>query len=256
MKRTVLIIVLVVVTTLCMVIGCGIHIFGWGGYKGFFSGIGYGKAEEFRDRNIASFSSINVDLNISELTIKPGVGYELYYNCSKKLVPKYEIMDDILYLEQKKVNVLGPHIGSPKTEIVITVPKDLYLKSLNVESAVGDVEISNINADSAEIDTNVGELDIVSCGFNTLEIDADVGDVTVKECIFKRMGIETNVGEVKVKELSDINDYDVTVDTDIGEISVNGKDYKRSYHSTASTGDAKGEIVITSNVGDVTLDEK
>ena len=62
--------------------------------------------------------------------------------------------------------------------------------------------------------------------------------------------IDNNVGEVSVYTDANLDDYDISLSTDVGEVTVNGRSYKRNFNQN---GNGKGKIKIDTNVGEINL---
>lgn len=251
MKKAVFLTILSVITVICVVVGCGIHIMGWWG--GTFLSAGGRVSHE--DSDIPAFTGISVDIEVGNLTVKPSRGYRISYECSKRLIPEYRVEDGVLIITSKAHKKWFWNFwpfGNTKSEITVTVPEDVYLDLFSVTADVGDVNIEDMKAQELTVETNVGDLDINGGTYNSININADVGDVDVRDSVFDRMEIYADVGDVDVTGVGDMEDYGIRMSTDIGDISVNGEKKRGEY---VKEGNTDKKIVIETDVGDSNLKE-
>lgn len=234
MKKNILIIVLGVITVACIIYGSYRNLFKgrikWFDNDGNFvissdeTDKDFGKASFSEELN--NFSKIKVDVVVAAVEIKEGSSFriEATYN-RENLKPGFEIKGDTLEVFQEKRR---SRVGDNGCRVIITVPAGTYLDSVNITSNVGDIEIGDIKGKKLIGEVNVGE------------ISADKID-------FEEIEFETNVGEISVR-LADgnIDDYDITLSADVGEVSVAGRTYKKSY---SSRGKGNRRIRIDANVG-------
>lgn len=251
MKKTVYLTILSVITVICVIIGCGIHIMGW--WNGAF--LSMGARVSHTDSDIPAFTGISVDIEVGDLTVRPSDGYRISYDCSKRLIPEYSVKDGVLIITSKAHKNWFWNFwqfGKLKSTINITVPEDVYMELFSVKADVGDVNIEGMKAEGLTIEMNVGDLDVKGCTFKSININADVGDVDVRDAVFDKMEIYSDVGDVDVTGVGDLEDYEVRISTDIGDISVNGEKKKGEY---VKEGNTDKKIIIETDVGDSNLRE-
>lgn len=249
MKKTIFFIILGVLTVGCIIFGSVYHVSG--GFRnlkrmGFFVSDDWdddgtynwhfgisGDDEESNgsiDQKLESFKSISIDSSIMEIRIEEGDNFNIRGSWNKDwLRPEVEVKNGTLDIRQK----LKRHYnnGSNKCRITISVPAGTVLKDINIQSNVGEIQFRKINAGDIDIDLNVGEIDLNDVSFDSVIIN-------------------NNVGEVSVDSTVKLDDYDISLSTDVGVVEVNGRSYKRSYNQH---GNGKKKVRINTNVGEVTL---
>lgn len=251
MKKTVYLVILSIITVICVFVGCAIHIMGW--FKGTFMYGLSGVKISHADMDLESFSGISVDVEVGDLTVMPTDGYGISYDCSERLVPEYRVEDGVLFVKSKANRKWWSNFwffGKQKSTIVVTVPNDVYMEMISIKADVGDVNIENLRAEDLTVVMNVGDLDILRGEFKNTNINTDVGDVDVENTVFDNMEIYSDVGDVDVMVDGDLEDYDIKMSTDIGDISVNRDKKKKEY---ISEGKADKKIIIETHVGDSSL---
>ncbi len=254
MKRTVLIICLVVATLICVIVGTYIHLGpavkgsrnlgrkiansvtrsirneiydndddDWDDDDEFF-------AEMEIDNDIPSFTKVSARGQIMAITVERGQDYHISakYN-HKKLCPEYSIQDGCLKISQSKAH--GKFGGNNKCKLEITVPYGVTLDSLDIKVDVGAIELSGFDIKSGDIDTDVGAIAISQVEFDELDISSDVGAVAIEL-------------------ISPAEEYTISASSSVGAISVDGKNAKRRYSSKGSTGKT---LRIHTDVGGVEI---
>lgn len=253
MKKNVYLIILTVVTVLCVIIGSCYHIVGWGvsflSHLPFVSSSERESAGQVIDKNgvdLDAFDTIEVDTDVAELNLISGDTYSISISASKKLVPEYEVSDGTLTI--KHTTHVHNLIGTKKCKITVTVPE--ALDTIDISSAVGDVTLTDIEANEVTLSADVGDLNINSCNFQSVAIDANVGDTDLQNIVFTDMEITSDVGEVDIST-GDLNGYEIDLETDIGEVDVNNRNYRKNYYADGS---GTGRLSVSNSTGDIDLD--
>ena len=178
-----------------------------------------------------SFSEIEVDAAVMELVIEEGSAFKVEgpYN-REYLKPEITVNNGVLKVFQKgKKRTVNA--GSHKCRVVITIPSGTSLNAVYVNSNVGDVKVREIEAKSINIEVDVGEIDVRRAAFETIEC-------------------ETNVGEITIDPQDAFDDYDISASTDVGEVRIDGRSYKRSYNQRTNS---SKKITAKANVGQINI---
>ena len=125
--KNIYLIVLTIVTIVCIVI-C---ILNWtSGFSGWFrSEEDYEDAGSMTIVDTEAFDSMDLDIDVGDLEIVAGDSYQIQYNYPKKSEPKVEVENGKLIITQKQK--IKRHYYQ-EHKIIITVPKDLEMKSLDL----------------------------------------------------------------------------------------------------------------------------
>jgi hypothetical protein len=78
----------------------------------------------------------------------------------------------------------------------------------------------------------------------------NVGEIDVRNIDFEDIRCNNNVGEISINPVADIDEYDISASTDVGEVRVDGHNYKKSYNSR---GNGKRKIKLDNNVGEINI---
>lgn len=233
MKKTIFYMVLAVVTLSCIFYGITKNL---GDIRLALHGeneAGQGASERkfYINEEFAAFSGIEVNAAVMELVIEEGEAFKVEgpYN-RDYLKPELSLNNGVLKVIQKgKKRTLNA--GSHRCRVVITIPRGHALDSVYINSNVGDVKIRELEAKTIGINVNVGEIDVRRVDFESIDC-------------------ETNVGEISINPLDGLDDYEITASTDVGEVNVDGRSYKRSYNQR---GNGSKKIKVEANVGEINL---
>ena len=78
----------------------------------------------------------------------------------------------------------------------------------------------------------------------------NVGEIDVRNVVFNELRSNNNVGEISINPVSNLDDYDISASTDVGEVRIDGRNYKKSYNSH---GNGRKKIRIDTNVGEINI---
>lgn len=268
--KVVYLITIGVIATACVILGMVIHM------KGVVKDIKFGPkwhislegsdsdngsySHEADSTVTGEFSAIDVDIDLGKVDIKSGNEFKVEFDYDGIKAPEVFVENKVLHIEQKG-NADISLISIPKKgQITVTVPSGTKLESIEVDAALGEITITNVDASNIDIDADLGNVDIrtgsgeqlvvdAAMGdikinadhYNTYRINDDMGDITVNgsgEFIevddsmgeigifgaFSQIRAEASMGDVEV-ENSNANDSDVDISTSMGDVKYNGKKY-------------------------------
>lgn len=183
------------------------------------------------NQSLDKFSAIKIDAAVMEIRIEEGDKFFLDTTFTREWMrPRISVENGTLEVRQGRQKN-GFNGGRNNCRLVITVPSGSKFSDVDIDSNVGDIKLRNIIAENIDIQTNVGEVSVRDVNFDKIEVDS-------------------NVGEVYIAPLSNIDEYTISASTDVGEVRVDGKKYKRSYNSKGSTGK---RIKVSTNVGEINI---
>ena len=243
MKKTVLLIALGIITIFCICYGTYKHL---GGFGRMFKdgGINISFDDEEVDNNevhggknsydekLESFSSIKIDAAVMGITIEQGDDFRIESSFNRESMrPKFSVNGNKLVVSQGARKQHGINMGSQNCRLVITIPSGTSLSSIDIDSNVGDVRLRELEAEEIDIDLNVGEID-------------------VRNVVFNELRSNNNVGEISINPVSSLDEYDISASTDVGEVRIDGRNYKKSYNSR---GNGHKKINVNTNVGEINI---
>ncbi len=242
MKKTVLLIVLGVITIFCICYGTYKHLKGFDaifkdGINISFDDDEYDNDEKNDgkysiDEKLEKFSSIRLNAAVMGITIEQGDEFRIESSFNKEILrPVFSINGNQLVVTQGRRKQQGINMGSQNCRTVITIPSGTSLSSIDIDSNVGNVRLREIDAEDIDVNLNVGEID-------------------VRNVDFTEINCNTNVGEISINPVSKLNEYDINASTDVGEIRINGRNYKKRYNSS---GNSHKKIKANTNVGEINV---
>ena len=243
MKKTLLLIVLGLITVFCICFGTYRYL---GGFKSIFKdgeiNISFDdddKEDEVSDASgkysidekLEKFSAIKIDTAVMGITIEEGKDFKIESSYNKEyLKPQFSISGGKLNITQAR-RKNGIKAGSQNCRVIITIPSGSSLSSIDINSNVGDVKLRELKAENIGIDLNVGEIDIRNVDFSDIDCN-------------------NNVGEITINPIDSLDEYDISISTDVGDVRVDGRSYKRSYNSR---GNGHKKIKANTNVGEINV---
>lgn len=250
MKKTVLLIILGAITVFCIIIGTirnvgkgfnffnnpVIHLgdddpevnFKWEWHS---DNDGNKENNYSISQSLDKFSAIRIDGSIMEIRVEEGDRFYFDSTFTRDwLRPKISVENETLVVKQGRQKI-GFKGGNNNCRVVITVPSGTKFSDIVIDSNVGDIKLRNLFTERIDIQTNVGE-------------------VSVRDVSFDKLEVNSNVGEISIAPVYSIDEYSISASTDVGEVRVDGKKYKRNYNSSGSTGK---RIKLSANVGEVNI---
>lgn len=250
MKKTVLLIILGAITVFCIIIGTirnvgkgfslfnnpVIHLgdddpevnFKWEWHS---DNDGNKESNFSINQSLDKFSAIRIDGSVMEIRVEEGDKFYFDSTFTRDwLRPKVSVENDTLVIKQGRQKN-GFKGGNNNCRVVITVPSGTKFSDIVIDSNVGDIRLRSLTAENIDIQTNVGEVSVRDVSFDKLEVDS-------------------NVGEISMDPVNKLDEYSISASTDVGEVRVDGKKYKRNYNSNGST---SKRIKLSTNVGEINI---
>ncbi|MBR3270036.1 DUF4097 family beta strand repeat protein [Candidatus Saccharibacteria bacterium] len=158
---------------------------------------------------------LEIALSISNLEVKKGDKLSVDTKNEKVEV----VQDDHNLIITEK----GRHIFERfnDREVIVYIPEDMEFSKVGISGGVGSIYVENLRTKDLEMALGIGETKIES-----LEVE--------------NANISTGIGEVSVGLKSKAEDYTISTEKGIGEITLNGKSIPD--HSTRGEGSKKVEI--------------
>lgn len=235
MKRSVIIIILGVITVGCILYGSYKHIYKenmkWSFKDGHLEVNVDSDENDFSEEGhyaetLPEFSKIKIDTSVAAVDFKEGTSFRIESTYGREyLKPEFEVRGNTLEVSQHKRK---SNFGGHSCKLHITVPAGTSLDSINIKSNVGDIAFDKISGKEVSAEINVGE-------------------IYARDIDFEDIGFETNVGEISVYVAGgNLDDYDITLAADVGEVTVGGNSFKKSY---SGKGKGNRKLSAETNVG-------
>lgn len=213
-------------------------------------------------QNNENVISLDIDIKFSNLTIKNGDKFLVESN-NKNI--KYKYNNSSLEVEEIKYNLFN---NSDVGEVIITIPSNIRLDSVDIDNGAGSLNIENINAnkfnldlgagvtiidniivDSADIDSGAGKFIIKFGKINNLDFDMGAGTAEITSIITGNNQINSGVGNLKLNLIDDIENYKIKINKGIGKVEIDNKEV--SDNEIVGTG--LNFINISGGIGTITV---
>ena len=188
-------------------------------------------------QNNENVISLDIDIKFSNLTIKNGDKFLVESN-NKNI--KYKYNNSSLEVEEIKYNLFN---NSDVGEVIITIPSNIRLDSVDIDNGAGSLNIENINAnkfnldlgagitvidniivDSADIDSGAGKFIIKFGKINNLDFDMGAGTAEITSIITGNNQINSGVGNLKINLIDNIENYKIKINKGIGKVEIDNKE--------------------------------
>lgn len=213
-------------------------------------------------QNNENVISLDIDIKFSNLTIKNGDKFLVESN-NKNI--KYKYNNSSLEVEEIKYNLFN---NSDVGEVIITIPSNIRLDSVDIDNGAGRLNIENINAnkfnldlgagvtiidniivDSADIDSGAGKFIIKFGKINNLDFDMGAGTAEITSIITGNNQINSGVGNLKLNLIDNIENYKIKINKSIGKVEIDNKEV--SDNEIVGTG--LNFINISGGIGTITV---
>ncbi len=240
MKKNIYLLIITLITIGCIIVGGIIHL-----GNGQLFGLNLGDTIE-SEETLSAFDSLHITGDVMGVSIVRGDDYEIKYEGTENLMPKYEITDGELAVVQKGKKT---GFGNFKCSVTITIPEDASLQSFYADIDVGDINVTDMEIVTLTGESDVGDLNFTKITSQDVTITCDTGDIELSDCTFENLDINADVGNVDVKSAKDLSDYSFELSCDVGKVTINGDKESKNYESEGS----EGSVTISADVGDVDI---
>ena len=224
---------------------------------------------------------IDSDVTLEENTSSKNIEIE-YYTALERKVNIEHTGNKLSIRENKNIVGINFNIFSEKRKLIIKIPKssnidinsenkigdfiikDLDIKSLMINSKIGDVYLTNISASDADIKLATGNLNIdnlnsknnslkinVATGnvklnnindLKDISIDNKTGDTDLSSSTIKDINITNKLGNIKVSNLPSESSDNINLKTNTGNITLSNLTANNSITLKSIAGDIIAEI--------------
>lgn len=231
---------------------------------------------------LEEFDDFTYDFGDYEFSMVQGDEYKLEYTVYEDRVPEITQTGNKLIINEPHVNGIFWSVGvvNVPNVVILTVPKDDKIYTVNGDTASGMVSFENINI-KGNIKISSGDMSISGSKSNEdLAVNMSSGDAELRECDFDRLSIDIKSGGIAVvdcnakdtdyKASSGSADFtEVTTDSLVCKISSGSFDGRQvitdSFDAELTSGNIEMDIVgaakdykldLSKTTGDIVIDGK
>ena len=245
---------LVIVTVASIIFGSLYHIGGY--FRGVFRGGNTAVDEVFwvsDAQGDAAIRRIEIEGHFGDIQVQRGESTQARFRGRERNRYKAEVRGDTLFLTQStggaKIRVGLGDLKSESATLTLTLAEDAAPVFLAASTEMGEVRLREAGVDGCELRTQMGDVVAENCELGRAELDTDMGDVKVTDAAFTELDAYTDLGSVRIDIKQDISGFEITLETDLGSVEVNGDSLGGSF-SQKGTG---GKLHAATDLGDVEL---
>ena len=176
-----------------------------------------------------AITDLLLNTEMIDVNLTAGDAFRVEYNGAERLKPVVTENDSTLEISQKNVKKGLFDARNINCRLNITVPSDLLLNSLTVNTNVGDLDLSGFQCANTEIVSDVDDLTVKNADLGTASIIIKTGDSDIINCRFDSLVISQDVGDIEVDTAGAFTDYTLDLKTKMGEVEVGDSDCGRSF---------------------------
>lgn len=222
----------------------------------------------YKEYDASGLKSIVIDCSAGQLTICSGDKFEvLVSDIFKNFSCEYEENTLTIKNTYNKTIDISTYSDS---KITVTVPKNITLESLLLETGACTLSISDISAkkfnlntgagsgtvtgltsDSVRIETGAGSMKFTQSALNDMSLQCGIGTFIITDSTLSgNSKIKCGIGDFTLNLNGNSEDYEVSISSSLGHTTFNGKSY--SGNSTINKG-AANVIEVEGGIGNVSI---
>ena len=166
---------------------------------------------------------IDSDVTLEENTSSKNIEIEYYTALERKV--RIEHTENKLSIRENK-NIVGINfnIFSEKRKLIIKIPKSSNI-DINSENKIGDFIIKDLDIKSLMINSKIGDVYLTNTSTSDTEIKLATGNLKIDNLKSKNSSLKINVatGNIKLNNINDLKDISVdnkTGDTDLSSSTI------------------------------------
>ena len=188
------------------------------------------------------FYAIDADISLGNIAVTSGEDFTLFIQQGGDLGGyslEWEIQGDTLKIRDSDKDTsyniglteMGNVLGDKAMDVVITVPHDTVLHTVNVKTKKGNVFLSELDVEvKASAESEMGDIECYDVQTpNKLKLETEMGDITasISQVDYDSMDmeVETEWGDVEVNMSFPARLCSYKLETELGAVSVNGNSY-------------------------------
>ncbi len=194
---------------------------------------------ESADITLDSFESIDLSVVDADIEILESDHYGISYQVLSTNNFSYEVKDNKLKILQsyKKSGTefnymfFGVNLGYTgkdfkKVFITVSVPENASLDTVSIFNDYGDVKLSDINSASISLEADSGNIEVSDITANSIEIDDDYGDIDLINITSPVISLNASSGNIKLEyvETEQLNVIDDYGDLDMEQVVLSDAD--------------------------------
>ena len=223
----------------------------------------------WRAQELGECQSIHLSFDAADVILETGGQSEIRFEGNEKIMPEVRAENGQWTVKQKekKTYFTGVQDLYENNRLVITVPegslqelleleadagdvdmKGLHVQTLSIEVDAGDLDLEKMDIQKLVLDVDAGDIDVLDTTFTEGKIDADMGNVKVMNGVFSDVSVDLDAGDVEIHSAVSLEDADLNLNVDMGEIRVNGQSSGKAFQQQGASGT---RLSVAADLGDI-----
>ena len=214
--------------------------------------------------SVNDVKNLDIDIIDSDVTLEENISSKNieieYYTALERKVNIEHTGNKLSIRENKNIVGINFNIFSEKRKLIIKIPKSSNI-DINSENKIGDFIIKDLDIKSLMINSKIGDVYLTNTSTSDTEIKLATGNLKIDNLKSKNSSLKINVATGNIK-LNNINDLkDISVDNKIGDTDLSSSTIK-DINITNKLGNIKvsnlpsessDNINLKTNTGNITL---
>ena len=127
---------------------------------------------------VPAFSKIEVELDMGDVSVMPTGEYDISFSGEYASLLDYELDGDTLRITGTALSAMEFFTSGDQAAVVIGIPGGSALDTVDIHTAMGQVELGGFTANSLTVSTDLGNVSLDSVMASDADITLSMGDLT------------------------------------------------------------------------------
>ncbi|MDD3367274.1 MAG: DUF4097 family beta strand repeat-containing protein [Lachnospiraceae bacterium] len=212
-----------------------------------------GNVEKREIGNGSELEELNVELDAGLLNIEPTEGNSVYVSSRNAANFQCYIEDNTLYFAGFE-NDPGDFVNfDSNMAVTIYLPENLQLNQVLLRVDAGELDMNGVQAANLEADMDAGALKMKEMQVGNAIMDLDMGEMIYEGEVTGNLTGSVDMGDLKCQLAGSEQDYDYTIDCDMGSVTVGGNSYSGFSTTQESQSGMDRQIDLECSMGNITV---
>lgn len=215
---------------------------------------------------LVPFSSVQLDVPLGDVSVLPGAEYHISISGARADTIDYQLDGDTLVVTGADAGSVEFFASGDQASVIIEVPEGVYLETVDLHTALGQVDVSGVTAGSLTVAAELGDVYLdnvmaadadvtLSMGTLTgysltttasLTVENDMGDVYLGGDFQGNTDITLSMGSLDFTTMQTLDTYSMDLSVTMGDLYLNGD---HQYGSVRREG-GPNQLKIANSMGD------
>lgn len=153
---------------------------------------------------------------------------------------------------KQKVKVKHPNVWNIEVNGYIEVTLSEQDITLDVETDMGDIEISELRFEKLSVDCALGNIELNEVTTSDCDVDQNAGNVTMSGTFLNRTKVENDMGNIEIILSGKESEYRLKVDNDLGNTAI-GDAHHNGHSKISQNNQAKHSLSVSNHLGNIDI---